>query len=239
MEEMRLQRFMASCGVDSRRKCEQIILDGKVEVNGDVITALSTRIDPEHDEVKVEGKKLKFEEKLYFIVNKPKGIICSNKDERDRKTIIGLFPDVGARLHTVGRLDMDSEGLLILTNDGAFTKLMTHPSHQVKKRYQVVVDGALSHEAIEKLRKGVWLDGGKTRPATVYIKKKTPRSTLCEIGIEEGVNRQIRRMLSRVGYPVKKLTRTHIGGLKLGTLKSGQFRQLTEKEVTSLNNSAS
>lgn len=232
----RLQKYMARCGVSSRREAENIILSGRVKVNKKVITELGTKIDEDNDKVFLDGVLIIPEKKTYYIMlNKPKGYVTTAKDEFDRKTVLELVSDVDARLYPVGRLDYDSEGLLLLTNDGDFAYKMTHPTQHIPKKYHAVVDGIADVGHVVKLRQGIEIDGYLTKPAKVEIAGVRERTTQLNITISEGKNRQIRRMCEAVGLPVIKLTRASIGGVSLGNLPKGKWRHLTEAEINLLN----
>jgi len=232
----RLQKFMARCGVASRREAENIILSGRVAVNKKTVTELGTKVDEDNDKVFLDGERILPEKKLYYIMlNKPKGYVTTVKDEFDRKTVLELVADLDARLYPVGRLDYDSEGLLLLTNDGDFAYRLTHPTQHVPKKYHAVVEGVADLEHVLKIRKGVEIDGYITKPAKVEIADTRERTTQLNITISEGKNRQIRRMCEAVGLPVIKLTRVSVGGVSLGNLPKGKWRHLTDAEVKILN----
>jgi len=226
----RVQKIMARAGIDSRRACEELIREGRVTVNRKVVK-LGDRADPFVDEIRCDGERLKIEKKLYFAVNKPVGFVCTNVDERGRPRVIELFHDYQARLFTAGRLDEDSEGLIIVTNDGEFANRITHPRFSVQKTYLVEVSEALSPVKLTQLKKGVWLAEGKAIPAAVKIVGKMKGRCVIEVKIWEGMNRQVRRMFAAVELKVKKLTRVAIGTLMLGALKRGRYRKLTSGEV--------
>lgn len=231
----RLQKYMARCGVASRREAENIILDGRVKVNKKIVTELGVKVDEDNDKVFLDGELIKPEKKLYYIMlNKPKGYITTVKDEFERKTVLELVEDLDARLYPVGRLDYDSEGLLLLTNDGDFAYKMTHPTQHIPKKYHAIVDGAADIGHVMKLRQGVEIDGYLTKPAKVEIADVRERTTQLNITVSEGKNRQIRRMCEAVGLPVIKLTRVSIGNVVLGNLPKGKWRHLTEAEVNLL-----
>ncbi len=235
MEEMRLQKYLALCGVASRRAAENMITEGRVLVNGAVITTLGVKIIPGKDVVTVDKKTVHIKEhKVYIMLNKPKGYVTTTKDNFDRKTVLDLIPDSLGRVYPVGRLDYDTEGLLLLTNDGDFTYRLTHPRHEISKTYLAVVQGVPDAEALSALRKGVVIDGKKTHPAQVILKKKNEISALLQITIHEGRNRQVRKMCEAVGHQVVKLRRIAEGPLRLGDLPLGSFRHLTEAEIASL-----
>lgn len=232
----RLQKFIARCGVASRREAENIILSGRVSVNKKTVTELGTKVDEDNDKVFIDGERILPEKKLYYIMlNKPKGYVTTVKDEFDRKTVLELVEELDARLYPVGRLDYDSEGLLLLTNDGDFAYKLTHPTKHVSKKYHAVVEGVADLSHVMKLREGVMIDGYKTKPAKVEIADVRERTTQLNITISEGKNRQIRRMCEAVGLPVIKLTRVNIGGVSIGNLPKGKWRHLTDAELKILN----
>lgn len=234
-EPMRLQKYLAQCGVASRRSAEGLIVDGHVCVNGKTVCELGTKIDPEADCVTVHGKPVSLQNKcVYIMLNKPRGYVTTVKDEQGRQTVIDLLPEELGRIYPVGRLDFDTEGLLLLTNDGDFTQMLTHPSHEVSKTYLAKVRGVPSDAALKALRTGVMIDGKKTHPAEVLVKKSDAGSTMLSITIHEGRNRQVRKMCSSVGHPVVFLRRIAEGSLRLGSLPTGSWRHLTEDEVRSL-----
>jgi len=233
MTEQRLQKVLAAAGVDSRRKCEELILDGAVRVNRKVVDKLPAFVDPEKDVITVNGNKIRAARKVYFLLNKPKGVICTNSDPQGRKKAIDLVR-TGERIFCVGRLDADTTGLIILTNDSELSNILTHPRYEIAKTYVVRVKGEIKPEQIEKLKKGVWFAEGKTGRASVKILKGSRKESLIEITIRQGLNRQVRRMLAKVGLPVKSLTRTRIGKLTIRGLGIGKFRALTKAEVAYL-----
>ncbi|WAM30766.1 rRNA pseudouridine synthase [Caldicellulosiruptor naganoensis] len=230
---VRLQKFMADCGVASRRKCEEIILQGRVKVNGRTITELGFKVDPQKDEVLVDGKKLvPVQKKVYIMLNKPFGVISSAKDEKGRKTVVDLVKDkVDVRVFPVGRLDFDTTGLILLTNDGEFAYKVTHPKHDIEKTYIALIEGVPTKEEIEQFEKGLLIDGRLTSPAKFKVLKVFKGRSLVEIKIHEGRNRQVRKMCDAIGHRVLKLKRVAIGKLKLGKLKEGEFVFLDENMV--------
>ncbi len=231
-ELVRLQKYMAQCGVASRRAAEEMILAGRVRVNKTVITELGTKINPDKDKVYVDSKQIAESSKKYYIMlNKPVGYITSAKDQFDRKTVLDLVSDLDARLYPVGRLDYDSEGLIFLTNDGDFTYHLTHPANEVKKKYQVTVSGMVDMDTVWQLRKGVEIDGRMTAPARVEITKQTEGTTDLTFVISEGRNRQIRKMCEAVGHTVIRLRRVAVGNVILGNLPRGKWRHLTPGEI--------
>ena len=234
MEEMRLQKYLASCGVASRRKCEELILNGKIEVNGKVITELGTKVNPEKDEVKYNGRVVKLEEeKIYILLNKPIGYVTTAKEQFGRDMVLDLVK-VDKRIVPVGRLDMYTSGALILTNDGDFVNKLTHPSHEINKTYNVTLKGIVTKEDIEKLQNGVEIDDGYiTKPAKAKILKidEEKKISRVQITIHEGKNRQVRKMCEAIGKRVLALHRCKIGNLDVKDLKLGEWRYLSEKEV--------
>ncbi|MBR7164073.1 MAG: rRNA pseudouridine synthase [Clostridia bacterium] len=234
-ELMRLQKYMALCGVASRRAAENLITAGCVMVNNHTVTELGTKVNPDKDRVTVNGKAIFPPQKnVYIMLNKPRGYVTTAKDNFDRKTVLDLIPSHLGRLFPVGRLDYDSEGLLLLTNDGDFTYRLTHPRHEVTKSYLVLVSGVPSEQALSALRNGVVIDGRKTMPAKAELKRSESEKSVLLITILEGRNRQVRKMCAAVGHEVLRLRRVAEGPLSLGDLKSGEWRHLTEKEVLRL-----
>ena len=230
----RLQKIIARCGIASRRKAEEMILEGRVTVNG-VVATIGMKADIEKDHIKVDGKLLrKPEPKVYIMFNKPRRCITSLYDPEGRPTVKDFLKDVKFRVFPVGRLDYDSEGLLILTNDGELANALLHPRKMIPKTYIVKVDGILDEEDIEKLEKGVRLENGVTAPAKVRRIRKAKVNSWIEITIYEGRKRQVRRMLEKVGHPVLRLKRVRINGLELGNLPAGAYRYLTPEEVRRL-----
>lgn len=231
----RLQKFMARHGVASRRACEEIIAAGRVRVNGKTVTAPGTTVDPARDRVAVDGRLLGGPEKLvYLMIYKPRGYLSTVRDPGGRKKVTDLVPEVGERVFPVGRLDYDSEGLLILTNDGDLTYRLTHPSHNVPKTYRARVRGVPDQAGLDLLSAGVVLDDGPTAPAQIIFIEERDGNALLEVTIHQGRNRQIRRMFEKIGHEVIRLKRTRVGPLSLGDLKPGQYRRLGEDEVIRL-----
>ena len=234
MEE-RLQKFIARCGVASRRKSEELILDGKIKVNDNLVTELGTKIDPIKDKVEYNGNVIKPEEnKVYILLNKPEGYITSVKDEKDRKTVIDLV-NVSERIYPIGRLDYDSSGLIILTNDGDIYNKIIHPRVELTKKYIAVVEGEFRPSELEKFKKGIDIGGYVTAPAKIRLIKYDDNKSTVEIGIHEGKNRQIRRMCSALNHNVLALKRVAIGDIKLNNLKRGEYRDLTKSEIDYIN----
>ena len=237
--EQRLQKLIAAAGVASRRHAEELIVAGKVSVNGTVVTELGTKADPEKDHIKVNGKlinpQLKAREKVYVVLNKPKGYLSSVSDPEGRPLVMDLLPPALARLHPVGRLDFNTEGLLLLTNDGDFTNFITAARNRVEKLYEVKVKGVPTESAIQRLRRGIALDDGtRTAPAKIAKLNETRTNAWYEVSLHQGRNQQVRRMFDAVGHSVLKLRRVRIGSLSDEKLKPGQWRYLAPGEVRKL-----
>lgn len=238
--EVRLQKFMAEQGIASRRKSEDLIRTGKVKVNGH-IAVIGQKINPKKDLVTVGKQKIvppKTRNMIYIMLNKPRGYVTTVSDEYDRKTVMDLIPDIKERIYPVGRLDKDSEGLLIMTNDGSFTNCLTHPSRGLAKVYRVTVRPAVDDEILYNLRNGIVIDGRKTAPADVTVLTEEENRVVLEFVLHEGRNREIRKMCESQGLEVARLKRTAVGSLKLGVLPQGKYRELTEQEVKKLLRSA-
>ena len=238
--EVRLQKFMAEQGVASRRKSEELILAGKVKVNGHV-AQIGMKINPRKDLVTVGKQKLtnvKNRKMVYIMLNKPRGYVTTMSDELGRKTVMDLLPDFGVRIYPVGRLDKDSEGLLLLTNDGSFTNCMTHPSHEYAKVYRVTVRPSVDDNILYNLRNGIEIDGRVTAPCDVTVLTEEENRVVLEFVLHEGRNRQIRKMCESQGLEVARLKRISIGPIKLGMLKQGDYRELSEQDVKKLLRSA-
>ena len=230
---MRLQKYMAMCGVAARRKCEEIIAAGRVSVNGQIVTEMGTQVE-ESDVVLVDGARIFLEEeKRYVLYHKPAGEVTTVSDEKGRETVMDRFRDFPVRLYPVGRLDYDSEGLLLLTNDGELAQRLTHPSCEVDKVYLARVTGNPSNEAIDRLRRGVYMEGDQRRtyPAQVRVVRDESLFSDVLVTIHEGRNRQVRRMFDAVGHKVLLLRRVRFGPLELGDLRRGQWRELTQEEI--------
>jgi pseudouridine synthase len=237
--EQRLQKLIAAAGVASRRHAEELIVAGKVSVNGKVVTELGTKADPEQDHIKVNGKlinpQLKTREKVYVLLNKPKGYLSSVSDPEGRPLVMNLLPPALARLHPVGRLDFNTEGLLLLTNDGDFTNLITAARNRVEKLYEVKVKGVPTEGGIQRLRRGIALDDGtRTAPAKISKLGETRTNAWYEVSLHQGRNQQVRRMFEMIGHSVLKLRRSRIGFLRDDKLKPGQWRYLMPLEVRKL-----
>lgn len=230
----RLNKILAHAGVGSRRKVEALIQRGRVAVDGAVVRELGTRVDLDTQKVSVDGEPVKLERPVYWLVNKPRGYLCTNHDPAKRPLAIELVPQVSQRVYTVGRLDEASEGLLLLTNDGDLANQLMHPRFGVEKTYQVQVAGFPSPEQLQQLLKGIWLSDGHVRARRVKREKKQGASTWLKIVLCEGKNREIRRMLAKLGHKVLRLRRTAIGPVLLATLPTGKARRLTLAELQAL-----
>ena len=230
----RLQKLLAAAGVASRRECEQMILEGRVEVDHRIVTELGTRVDPNKHEIRVDGEVLHRPKLVYYAVNKPKGVVSTSSDPAGRPRIIDMLPPDAPRAFCVGRLDLSSEGLILVTNDGELANGLTHPRHGVEKTYQVQVAGRVEEEDLKQLRRGARLAEGFAHVNFVRIKSRRKMSTLLEMVLDEGRNREIRRLLARLGHKVQRLTRVAVGPLRLGDLPSGAVRPLSRQEVTAL-----
>ncbi|MDI6728222.1 MAG: pseudouridine synthase [Thermodesulfovibrionales bacterium] len=232
--EQRIQKILAQMGIASRRKAEELIIEGRVTVNGKIAT-IGMKADLAKDHIKVDGRLLvKPEPKIYLVFNKPVGVVTSLSDPEGRPTIKDFLKGIKYRVFPVGRLDYDSEGLLLITNDGDFAHSLLHPSKKIPKTYVVKVKGIIDEDAMERLRRGVRLEDGLTAPAKVKKVRLSESNSWVEVTIYEGRKRQVRRMLEKVGYPVIKLRRIAIGGLKLGNLRPGEMRRLTQEEIKRL-----
>ncbi len=231
----RLQKIIAAAGLASRRKAEELIADGQVTVNGQVITELGAKADPENDHIKVRGKlintRLRQREKIYLLLNKPSGVLTSKADPQKRPLVIDLVGPYRSQVHPVGRLDFNTEGLLLLTNDGDFTQLISHASKHVPKVYQVKVKGKPSDQQVEKLERGVVIDRVRTAPAKIRLIEESATNAWYQVTLYQGRNQQIRKMFDQIGHSVIKLRRVAIGFLRNEKLKPGEFRMLSESEV--------
>jgi 23S rRNA pseudouridine2605 synthase len=231
---VRLQKYLAEAGVASRRASEQIILAGRVTVNGEAICELGTKIDPAEDRVTVDGQPIRVKRKLYVALHKPRGRVCSRKDEHDRPTIYDLLPAEWRHLASVGRLDFDTEGLLFLTNDGEFALRLTHPRYGVRRRYLATVEGKVDHEMLRRFTRGVVHEDEQLKAERAWLISASHAQSVVELELAEGKNREVRRLFESQGLAVKRLQRTQIGKIKLGELKSGRWRTLTETEIRTL-----
>ena len=233
-EGERLQKVLAAAGIGSRRQCEELISAGRIEIAGKVVTELGTRVDPVAQQVRVDGVALARPKRAYYALNKPTGVVCTNRDPSGRPRVIDLVPAARGRLFTVGRLDLNSQGLMLVTNDGELANQLTHPRYGVNKTYRVLVAGHPTPETVAALRKGVHLAEGLARVSGIRAKRRYKQSTILEMVLEEGRNREIRRVLAKVGHKVLSLERIAIGPLRLGKLPVGEHRRLTRDELQSL-----
>ena len=232
--EKRLQKILSEMGVASRREAEELILEGRITVNGR-IAELGMKADPAKDHIKVNGKLLtKREPKIYLIFNKPRNVVTTLKDPEGRPTVKDYLKDIKYRVYPVGRLDYDSEGLLLLTNDGDFANAVMHPSKKIPKTYEVKVKGVPEQKVLEKLKKGIHLEDGMTAPAKIKGPKTTANNSWLEVTIYEGRNRQLRRMFDQVGHSVLKLKRIRIGSIQIGELSPGTYRYLISEELNKI-----
>ena len=236
---MRINKYIASCGIASRRKAEELILENRVKVNGNLINELSFQINEKKDKVEVDGKLIGLEEKLvYIMLNKPEGYVTTVKDQFDRKSVVDLVKDIDARVYPIGRLDYETSGLLLLTNDGDLTYKLTHPKHEVDKTYIATVKGIPTQNEITNFEKGLYIEDYKTSPAKIKIVKKNIEKNyaVCEIKIHEGRNRQVRKMCKAINHPVMNLRRKAMGKIVLKDVEIGKYRHLTIEEVNYLKN---
>jgi pseudouridine synthase len=231
---VRLQKFLAEAGVASRRASEEIIIAGRVTVNGTVVQELGTKVDPDHDRVQVDWRPIRLKRKVYLALNKPRGLVCSRNDEQGRPTIFDLLPKEWRHLHSVGRLDFNSEGLIFLTNDGDFSLHLTHPRYGVRKRYVAMVDGSVDAEMLRLFMRGVVHEGEKFKAEKARLVAGGQSKSVVELELAEGKYREVRRLFESQGRTVKKLQRIQIGKIKLGELPPGKWRTLTDGEIKSL-----
>ncbi|CEN81875.1 pseudouridine synthase [Paraclostridium sordellii] len=231
---MRINKYIASCGVASRRKAEELINAGRVKVNGKIINELSFQVDENNDRVEVDEKLIGLEERLvYIMLNKPEGYVTTVKDQFDRKSVIDLVKDVGERVYPIGRLDYETSGLLLLTNDGDLTYKLTHPKHEVNKTYIATLKGIPTLNEMKNFEKGLYIEDYKTAPAKIKVLKKNEEKNycVCEIKIHEGRNRQVRKMCRAINHPVMNLRRKAMGKIVLKDVEIGQYRYLTQEEI--------
>lgn len=231
---MRLQQFLARTGLGSRRKCEEYITAGRIAIDNDVVTELGTKVDPDSQTVQLDGERIKLEPKRYFLLNKPAGFVCTNRDPAGRPRAIDLVPQDGPRLFTVGRLDENSRGLLLVTNDGELANRLAHPRFQVERTYELHIAGKPTTETLRSLKKGMHFSDGHFRIRSYRGRRTRGNSTFLEIILTEGRNREIRRLFARVGHKVLKLKRIGFGPLRLGKLKEGCHRPLKNTELSEL-----
>ncbi len=238
-ELVRLQRLLAMAGISSRRHSEEYITTGRVTVDGKTVTELGAKVNPETQDVRLDGERVKIARKVYYMLNKPTGILCTNRDPEGRARVTDLFPKSSERLFTVGRLDENSEGLLLVTNDGDLAHRMAHPKFRVEKIYRVQVAGVPSKEIVEQLQEGMYFSEGRFAAKAARLVKAKGHSAMLEIVLTEGQNREIRRLLAKVGHKVQRLTRVGLGPLRLGELPLGEHRRLSGEEIRDLHKLAS
>jgi 23S rRNA pseudouridine2605 synthase len=231
---VRLQKFLAEAGLASRRASEQIIVEGRVEVNGKKVEVLGTKVDPDHDRITVDGQPVRPKRKIYIALHKPKGLVCSRKDELNRPTIYDLLPKEWSHLHSIGRLDFASEGLLFLTNDGDLSLKLTHPRFGVHKIYVVGIEGRVEEQMLRQFVEGIYWGGEKLKAEKARLISASNSQSVVEMELAEGKYREVRRMFESQERTVKRLQRVQIGKIKLGELKPGKWRTLTEPEIKSL-----
>ncbi len=239
MAKVRIQKALAHAGVASRRVAEEMLVQGRVTVNGNLVTDLPCFVDPETDDILVDGRRVRKQEpaKVHYLLNKPRKVVCTQRDPQNRPRAVDIIPDIPQRVYCVGRLDADSTGLIILTNDGDLTQFVTHPRHGVEKTYVVEIEGRLDENKMRKLKAGVYLDGRPGSGAKVRVLKRSSKRSLLEITLREGRNREIRRTLARLGHRVRRLKRTAIGPITDRGLKIGSYRRLRPGEIERLRRS--
>ena len=231
--KVRLNKYLAECGIASRRKSDELIAEGRVTVNGNIVLELGTKIDSDKDEISIDGEKLKVQSKVYYILNKPKGIITTTSDDKKRKTVVDLIK-TNKKIFPVGRLDFNTTGLLLLTNDGEFSNYLTHPRNGIEREYEVKLDKELSKQDREKLTKGIYLDRRKSKFLTVTFPKRN-NYFFVKVVTVEGRNHFVKNMFFKLGYNVKELNRSRYGKFTLKNLPRGAYRELTEKEIKKYN----
>lgn len=234
LQQLRLQKFLADAGVASRRAAEQIILEGRVAINGHVVRLLGTKVDPAHDKITLDGRPVQAKKKIYLALNKPIKCVCSHNDELGRPTIYELLPREWQMVNSVGRLDFNSEGLIFLTNDGEFALRLTHPRYGVRKKYVTTVEGEVTREMLQRFTQGIFTGGEKLKALSAHIISGGRTRSVVEMELGEGKNREVRRLFESQNLTVKKLQRTQIGKIKLGELKPGKWRTLSPAEIKTL-----
>jgi len=231
---VRLQKFLGEAGVASRRASEEIILAGRVAVNGERVCELGTKLDPKRDRVSLDGRPIRAKRKIYLALNKPPGLVCSRKDELGRPTVYNLLPNEWGHLHSVGRLDYRSEGLMFLTNDGEWSLRLSHPRYGIKKKYVAIVEGRVEVETLRRFTQGLWHQGERLKAEKARLISASRSHSVVELELAEGKYREVRRLFESQGTTVKRLQRVQIGKIKLGELRIGKWRTLTEPEIESL-----
>lgn len=236
--KVRIQKYLADAGYASRRGIEEMIAEGRIDLDGEVIVKLPCFVDPQTDDIRIDGQNVRFKQHhlVYFLLNKPKGVVSTSSDPQNRPVAVDMIPSIKERIYCVGRLDVDSTGIMLLTNDGNLTQHLTHPSYEVTKTYRVTVSGRVESESIEKIRRGIYLDGKRTAGADVTILRRGINDTVLEMTLREGRNREIRRILLRLRHGVKKLHRMRIGPVSDKGLTVGNVRSLTQREIRLLRN---
>lgn len=231
--KIRLNKYLAKAGIASRREADRMIVEGRVSLKGEIVESLGTLVDENTDKVKVDGKRIKIKETphLYLLLNKPPGYLVTVKDPFERPLVMDLLPSFKKRIFPVGRLDLDSEGLLLLTNDGDLAYRLMHPRYRVVKEYRLRIDSKPTASTLKRLEKGIYLDGKKTAPAKIHMLPSTKRETRIKVELVEGRKRELKRMFEAVGHRVLSLKRIRFGSLSLGQLKKGQWRHLSQKEI--------
>ena len=230
----RLQKILSAAGIASRRECERLMLEGRVEVDGEVVTTLGTKVDRSSQEIRVDGEPLARPRLVYFAVHKPTGIVCTARDPAGRPRVIDMIPEDAGRVFNVGRLDIHSEGLILVTNDGELANRLTHPRYSVEKTYEIHVAGRPDREVLDRLRSGVYMAEGLARIVSVRFKAQRKNSSVLEMVLNEGRNREIRRIFARVGHKVQRLIRIAVGPIRLGEMPRGTVRRLTHQEIARL-----
>lgn len=235
MPTMRIQKLLSESGVASRRAIEEMIVEGRITVNGELVLTVPCFVDPDRDEIRVDGRAVRKRaaKRVYYLLNKPKGVVCTQRDIKNRTLATDLVPG-GERLYCVGRLDVESSGLILLTNDGELTQYLTHPRYGVEKTYLVEMDGQITVEELDVLKRGFWMDGRRIQGASVKIVDRSTTRCTIELRVKEGPNREVRRILAKFGHKVRRLQRTAIGPVMGRGLKVGRFRELTPDEVHQL-----
>ncbi len=230
MAKERLQRILAAAGIDSRRRCEELILQGAVRVNGKIVDTMPAFADANEDNITVDGRRILKPKKVYYLLNKPKGVICTNDDPAGKRKAIDLI-DTKDRIFCAGRLDTETTGAIVLTNDSVVADRLTHPRYSLEKIYIATIKGKITNEAVDKLKRGVWLSDGKTSPLKIKVLKASERESQLEIRIRFGLNREIQRIMAKLGYKIASLKRTHIGRISVDRMSLGSYRSLTESEI--------
>ncbi len=228
---IRLQRYLAQCGLGARRECEVLITSGRITIDGKAVKELGTKVDPKQNDIRLDGERLKTQQRQTFLFNKPPGVLCTAKDPKGRPRVIDFFPESGPRLFTVGRLDENSTGLLIVTNDGDLAQKLAHPKYRIYRTYHIHVKGIPGRDALTAVKQGLWFEEGKFRVQSAKILKRQGKSSILEVMLREGQNREVRRLFDRAGHKVMKLKRVAFGPIRLGSLSMGKFRPISKDEM--------